>query len=106
VKIKGRWVNLVELEERLAAGTPGLLEAATVCVPDQDGVDSVALFYVARPGERAEVERVLRERAAALPPYQRPNGLHALEALPRTPTGKLLRRRLAEILTLAAGDAP
>ncbi|MCM2251510.1 MAG: AMP-binding protein, partial [Ramlibacter sp.] len=106
VKIKGRWVNLVELEERLAAGAPGLLEAATVCVPDQDGVDSVALFYVARPGERAEVERVLRERAAALPPYQRPNGLHALQVLPRTPTGKLLRRRLAEMLTQAAGDPP
>jgi acyl-coenzyme A synthetase/AMP-(fatty) acid ligase/rubrerythrin len=104
VKIKGRWVNLVELEERLAAGTPGLLEAATVCVPDQDGVDSVALFYVARTGERAEVERVLRERAAALPPYQRPNALHSIPVLPRTPTGKLLRRRLAEMLTLAAGD--
>jgi acyl-coenzyme A synthetase/AMP-(fatty) acid ligase/rubrerythrin len=106
VKIKGRWVNLVELEERLGAGTPGLLEAATVCVPDADGVDSVAMFYVARPGERAEVERVLRERTAALPPYQRPRGLHALEILPRTPTGKLLRRRLAELLTQAAGDPP
>lgn len=104
VKIKGRWVNLVELEEQLSAGTPGLLEAASVCVPDQDGVDSVALFYVARLGEGAEVERILRERAAALPPYQRPGGWHALEALPRTPTGKLLRRRLAELLTLPAGE--
>jgi acyl-coenzyme A synthetase/AMP-(fatty) acid ligase len=64
------------------------------------------LFYVARPGERTEVERVLRERAAALPPYQRPNGLHSIPVLPRTPTGKLLRRRLAELLTLAAGDPP
>jgi acyl-coenzyme A synthetase/AMP-(fatty) acid ligase/rubrerythrin len=99
VKIKGRWVNLVELEEQLAAGTPGLLEAASVCVPDQDGVDSVALFFVARPGERAQVEQVLRERTAALPPYQRPRGLHSLDVLPRTPTGKLLRRRLAEMLT-------
>lgn len=105
VKIKGRWVNLVELEERLGSGTPGLLEAASVCVPDQDGVDSVALFYVARPGQGLEVERVLRERAAALPPYQRPGGLHAIEALPRTPTGKLLRRRLAEMLTLAGSRA-
>jgi acyl-coenzyme A synthetase/AMP-(fatty) acid ligase len=103
VKIKGRWVNLVELEEQLAAGTPGLLEAASVCVPDQDGVDSVALFFVARPGEREQVERVLRERTAALPPYQRPRGLHSLDVLPRTPTGKLLRRRLAEMLTIG-GD--
>jgi acyl-coenzyme A synthetase/AMP-(fatty) acid ligase len=98
VKIKGRWVNLVELEEKLGAGTPGLLEAASVCVPDQDGVDSVALFYVARPGQRKEVERVLRERAAALPPYQRPGGLHALEALPRTPTGVVARKLAGDSL--------
>lgn len=102
VKIRGRWVNLVELEERLGAGTPGLLEAASVCVPDQDGVDSVALFYVARSGERARVEQVLRERAAALPPYQRPAGWHSLDVLPRTPTGKLLRRRLAEMLKVGS----
>ena len=100
VKIKGRWVNLVELEERLAAGTPGLLEAGSVCVPDQDGVDSVNLFFVAREGQAAEVERVLRERAAAMPPYQRPSALHCIPALPRTPTGKLLRRKLAEMLPL------
>ena len=98
VKIKGRWVNLVELEERLAAGTPGLLEAGSVCVPDQDGVDSVNLFFVAREGQAAEVERVLRERAAALPPYQRPAAMHAIPMLPRTPTGKLLRRKLAELV--------
>ena len=89
----------MELEEKLGAGTPGLLEAATVCVPDEDGVDSVAMFYVARTGERVQVEQVLRERAAALPPYQRPRGLHAVDVLPRTPTGKLLRRRLVDMLT-------
>jgi acyl-coenzyme A synthetase/AMP-(fatty) acid ligase len=61
-------------------------------------VDSVALFYVARTGQRAEVEQLLRDRAAALPPYQRPARWHSLDALPRTPTGKLLRRRLAEML--------
>jgi benzoate-CoA ligase len=98
VKIKGRWVNLVELEERLASGAPGLLEAGSVCVPDADGVDCVALFYVAREGQAQAVEQVLRERAAALPPYQRPAAWHSVPLLPRTPTGKLLRRRLAELI--------
>lgn len=98
VKIKGRWVNLVELEEKLAAGTPGLLEAGSVCVPDQDGVDSVNLFFVAREGQAAEVERALLARAAAMPPYQRPSAMHCIPMLPRTPTGKLLRRKLAELV--------
>jgi acyl-coenzyme A synthetase/AMP-(fatty) acid ligase/rubrerythrin len=104
VKIKGRWVNLVELEERLAAGAPGLLEAGSVCVPDADGVDCVALFYVARDGQADAVAQVLRERAAALPPYQRPSVLHSVPLLPRTPTGKLLRRRLAELLPPRGGS--
>jgi len=39
----------------------------------------------------------LRERADALPPYQRPRWLHAVAALPRTATGKLQRRRLQEL---------
>lgn len=103
VKVKGRWVNLVELEERLAANVPGLMEAGCVCVPDRDGVDSVALFYVARDGQEAGVEQVLRERAAALPPYQRPAVWQCVPILPRTPTGKLLRRRLAELLAPAPG---
>jgi len=105
IKIKGRWVNLVELEERLAANTPGLLEAATVCVPDKDGVDAVAMFYVARPGEGAAVERALRDRAATLPHYQRPSWLHAVDVLPRTATGKLLRRRLVELVAMDTGHA-
>jgi acyl-coenzyme A synthetase/AMP-(fatty) acid ligase len=102
VKIKGRWVNLIDLDERLGAGLPGLLEAASVCVPDADGVDSVAFFYVARGADNATVERALHERAMTLPRHQRPASLHAIEALPRTATGKLVRRRLAERLRQAA----
>jgi acyl-coenzyme A synthetase/AMP-(fatty) acid ligase/rubrerythrin len=101
VKIKGRWVNLVELEERLGAGLPGLLEAGCVCVPDADGVDCIAMFFVARDGAAEDVRKVLHERAATLPPYQRPGVWQAVPLLPRTPTGKLLRRRLVELLATA-----
>ena len=95
VKIHGRWVNLVELEERLSLQAPGIAEAAAVCVPDSDGVDAVALFFVA--SDVAAVSAALQAGAEAMPPYQRPRWLHAVEALPRTPTGKLLRRKLREL---------
>ena len=95
VKIRGRWVNLVELEERLSSGAAGIAEAAAVCVPDSDGVDSVALFFVA--GNEAAADAALRACADTLPHYQRPRWLHAVDVLPRTPTGKLLRRKLQEL---------
>jgi acyl-coenzyme A synthetase/AMP-(fatty) acid ligase len=95
VKIRGRWVNLVELEEKLSSGSAGIAEAAAVCVPDSDGVDAVALFFVA--SDDAAADAALSACADTLPHYQRPRWLHAVEALPRTPTGKLLRRKLQEL---------
>jgi len=95
VKIRGRWVNLVDLEERLSVGASGIAEAAAVCVPDSDGVDAVALFYVA--ANEAAAGAALLACANTLPHYQRPRWLHAVDALPRTPTGKLLRRKLQEL---------
>lgn len=95
VKIRGRWVNLVELEERFARHTPAMAEGAAVCVPDADGVDAVAFFFVA--SDSAAVQASLRAAADALPPHQRPRWLHRVDALPRTATGKLLRRRLQQL---------
>ncbi|MCC7152123.1 MAG: AMP-binding protein [Rubrivivax sp.] len=98
LKIKGRWVNLNDIEERLSAGTPGLIEGAAVRISDADGFDTLAYFYVARAGQGEAVERLLAERSQTLPQYQRPRWLQPVEAIPRTATGKLLRRKLAELL--------
>jgi benzoate-CoA ligase len=95
VKIHGRWVNLVELEERLISKTPGLKEGAAVLVPDADGVDSVAFFFAA--DDPAAVRCALQTCAAELPPHQRPSWWHTVATLPRGPTGKLLRRKLREL---------
>lgn len=95
VKIHGRWVNLVEIEERLVSKTPGLREAAAVLVPDADGVDAVAFFFAA--DDDAGARAALQACASTLPPHQRPRWWHALETLPRGPTGKLLRRKLRDL---------
>lgn len=102
VKIRGRWVNLVELAEALAARSGAVSDGAAVCVPDADGVDAVAYFYVARDGDEARA--ALEAHLATLPQHQRPRWLHAMEALPRGPTGKLLRRKLVELHR--SGDVP
>ena len=105
VKVYGRWVDLVELEQRIALACPGIAEAAAVTVPDADGVDAVALFFVAQAGAPVLDAATLREHADRLPPYQRPRWLHPIEALPRTPTGKLVRRRLRDLHCTLAAEA-
>lgn len=95
VKIHGRWVNLIELEERLCAQSTDIVEAACVCVPDSDGVDAVAFFYVTRDGLAAST--ALLAGIASMQHHQRPRWLHPVLALPRTATGKLLRRKLQEL---------
>ena len=97
VKIHGRWVNLIELESRLVERSAGIAEAAAVCVPDADGVDAIAMFYVANAASSEDVASALHAWAEALPRYQRPRWLHGVATLPRTATGKLMRRRLKEL---------
>ncbi len=105
VKVYGRWVDLVDLEQHIALTCPGIAEAAAVAVPDADGVEAVALFFVAQPGAPVLDAATLREHADRLPPYQRPRWLHPIEALPRTPTGKLVRRRLRDLHATLAAEA-
>ncbi len=105
VKVHGRWVDLIELEQRIAVACPGIAEAAAVAVPDADGVETVALFFVAQPGAPTLDQVALREHSQRLPPYQRPRWMHAVDALPRTATGKLVRRKLRELHVALAAEA-
>jgi acyl-coenzyme A synthetase/AMP-(fatty) acid ligase len=98
VKVRGRWVDLVALEERLAGASAAIAEGAAVSVRDADGVGAIAFYYALREGADPEsAAAALAGVTGALPPYQRPCSLRAMPALPRTATGKLLRRKLAEL---------
>jgi acyl-coenzyme A synthetase/AMP-(fatty) acid ligase len=82
LKIKGRWVNLNDLEERLGAGTPGLVEGAAVRVADADGIDALAYFYVRarRSGRPRWNSRAARSAAETCRTHQRPRWLHPVDA--------------------------
>jgi len=98
VKVHGRWVDLIAIEETLGLVSPDILEAAAVLVPDDDGLDAVAVFYV--PKDDASVQRAetaLREHTQSMPPFRRPRWFHPIDALPRTATGKLIRRKLQDL---------
>jgi acyl-CoA synthetase (AMP-forming)/AMP-acid ligase II len=91
IKVKGFQVAPAEVEAVLRAH-PSVADAAVVGVPDEEAGERPMAFVVAR-GEldRDELQRFADEQLA---PYKRPREIVELDALPRSPTGKLLRRML------------
>jgi acyl-coenzyme A synthetase/AMP-(fatty) acid ligase len=102
VKVRGRWVSLPDVEAAIvAAAGPALREIALVALADEDGLTTLAAAYVGE-GEAAAAAAALDRALAALPPYQRPLRCVTLDALPRTVTGKLLRREIVARLQRGA----
>ena len=82
-----------EVEDVLAEH-PAVRESAVVGVPDEKRGETVKAFVSLRPGATATPEELIahcRERMAA---YKYPRSVVLLDELPKTVTGKILRREL------------
>lgn len=88
IKHMGHRIELGEVE---AAACMDEDVRAACCLYDKEK-KRLILCYEGLP-EPGEMSRRLR---AKLPPYMAPNAVHRIDALPRTPNGKLDRRTLAE----------
>jgi len=89
-----------EIEQRLHEH-PAVHEAAVVGVPDPEWGESLAAFVVLRAGQTATGDELGAFVKESLADYKRPRNFVFVEALPRTPTGKVLKRELKQ--RLAAG---
>ncbi|KXF49979.1 acyl-CoA synthetase [Rhodococcus sp. SC4] len=73
---------------------PAVREAAVVGIPDDYRGETVAAFVSLRPGHAVEPRQVVefcRERLAA---YKAPRSVEVVEELPKTASGKILRREM------------
>jgi O-succinylbenzoic acid--CoA ligase len=90
----GENVAPAEVEAVLEAH-PQVLEAAVVGRPDDQWGEAVTAWVVARPGIEVDFTSLMAHCARMLAPYKAPKDyMLADEPLPRTPSGKLLRREL------------
>jgi acyl-coenzyme A synthetase/AMP-(fatty) acid ligase len=106
VKISGQWVSVVDVDAALlAACGDSVQELGSTRFDNQDGLSSIAVFAVAKAGSSEQAERALQAAIEALPKQRRPRETHWVEALPRTPTGKLQRNKLLELRSSALVDA-
>ncbi|MCG8442077.1 MAG: amino acid adenylation domain-containing protein [Caulobacterales bacterium] len=101
VKVRGHRVELDEVEAALSALSE-VAEAAAVTAAAPDGERMVVAAVTLRPGAEATPAALRKGAGRTLPVYATPARLEIREALPRTPTGKIDRPRLAA--ELAAAD--
>lgn len=75
---------------------PAVSEAAVVGVPDEYRGETVKAFVTLRPGATAEEGELIAHCRERLSAYKYPRSIEFLDVLPKTVTGKVLRRELAE----------
>lgn len=107
LKVAGKRVGPAEVESA-AVAHPAVLEAAAIGVPHEIKGEAIVLFCVLRPGETDDPQ--LRGSIAALVADElgralRPERVEVVSALPKTRSGKVMRRvARAAYLGLDAGD--
>lgn len=82
--------------ENAIFGAPGVADVAVIGVPDEKWGEAVKAIIVRKPGEDPSPEEIIawaRERIAG---YKAPKSVEFVEALPRNPSGKILRKDLRE----------
>ncbi len=95
-KCSGMWVSPGEVEDAVSRHA-AVLEAAVIAERDANGGTIAAAYVMLRPGHppsSALAEQIKEEAAKTLPRYKRPQRIHFMEQLPRTPTGKVQRFKL------------
>ncbi|HET7442725.1 MAG TPA: hypothetical protein VFJ47_15595 [Terriglobales bacterium] len=103
IKYKGYQIAPAELEAILITH-PGIAEAAVVASPEEQAGEVPTAFVVARAPLTAE--EVIEFVAARVAPYKKVRHVEFIDALPKSPAGKLLRRvlRERELWRLSAGQ--
>jgi len=94
IKVKGFQVAPAELEG-LLLGHPGISDAAVIGRPDEDAGEVPVAFVVRRDPDLTEAA-VAAHVAAAVAPYKTLRAVVFVEAIPKSPSGKILRRLLRQ----------
>jgi acyl-CoA synthetase (AMP-forming)/AMP-acid ligase II len=89
----GENVYPAEVENALF-GAPGVADAAVIGVPDDKWGEAVKAVVVLKPGEQPDADAIIAHCRGKIAGYKVPKSVDFVDALPRNPSGKVLRREL------------
>jgi len=87
--------------EAVLMSHPGIDEAAVIGVPSVEWGQTVKAFVVKRPGQNVTAPDISEFCRTRLASFKRPEAIEFIEALPKNPLGKILRKELRD-----KGDTP
>jgi acyl-coenzyme A synthetase/AMP-(fatty) acid ligase len=76
---------------------PDIVDAAVIGMADERRGEVPRAFVVVRPGASLESDEILAFVEARVAPYERLHAVTFIEQIPKSPSGKILRRLLRGI---------
>jgi fatty-acyl-CoA synthase len=100
----GENISSLEVEKTLASH-PCVYEAVVIPVPDEKWGEVPKALVVLKPGSQLNESDLLSYCRSKLAHYKCPHSAEFVDSLPRTGTGKLLKKELREKYSAAANNA-
>jgi long-chain acyl-CoA synthetase len=95
IKYKGFGIAPAELESLLMEH-PAVMDSAVIGIPDDEAGELPKGFVVLRPGHSATEEELIAFVNGRLAGYKKLHYVEFIDAIPKVPSGKILRRELKE----------
>jgi acyl-CoA synthetase (AMP-forming)/AMP-acid ligase II len=95
IKYKGYQIAPAELEALLMEH-PAVRDSAVIPKRDDEAGEIPKAFILLHPDQKASPEELMRFVEERVAPYKKVREIEFVEAIPKTPSGKILRRELIE----------
>ncbi len=95
IKYKGYQIAPAELEALLMEH-PAVMDSAVIPKRDAESGEVPKAFILLRPGQEATSDELMRFVEERVAPYKKVREIEFVAAIPKTPSGKILRRELIE----------